>query len=327
MNKKNSLNRIVALLKEKNCFLIMTHKNPDIDGIASMLAIGKALLDSKKDVTLLTIEPLSAPLVFLKGAERIKQQCDLKKDFDAYFILDCAEIERLGSCIEYVRGRKPIVNIDHHETNDFFGDLNLVEAKSSSTGELIYRVIKEAGFAMNFDVAENIFAAIQADTGSFKYNNTTSACFNTARELMEYGVKPWEVSLKMMNEYSLPGLKLLGMALGTLKLHHEGKICIMTISSEMFNRTGASWMDSESFVDYPRFVSDVEIAVLIRQSGKNDYKVSLRSKNRINVAQLASQYGGGGHAGAAGFDCHGGIDDLQKDFLKEAGRLLDEAPC
>jgi phosphoesterase RecJ-like protein len=323
MNQETLLSSIATVLKEGNYFLITTHRDPDVDGIGSMLALCKALLMATKDVILLTEEPVSAPFDLLKGANRIVQSFDSEKDFDAVVVLDCAEVGRLGALRVYVEGCKPLINIDHHETNDFFGDLNLVDTHSSSTGELVFNVIKAANLPMDHEVAENIFAAIQGDTGSFRYVNTTSASLKIAAEMMKYGVKPWDLSLRVMDGYSLSRLRLLELALGTIELHHKGKIGMMTLSTQTFKKAEADLLDSERFVDYPRFVSGVEIAVLIRQTGENEYKFSLRSNCEVNVAQLASLFGGGGHARAAGFECHESFGALKKAFLKEASRFLD----
>ena len=315
--------RVVALLRDKRSFLLITHKDPDADGIGSMLALGKALLNGRKDVVLFTKEPLGAPLDLLEGAEKIVQRFDYGRDFDAVVALDCAEMARLGILPLFLKTGKTLINIDHHETNALFGDLNLVDTQSSSTGELVFKVIDRMGLPVDSEVAENLFVAIQTDTGSFRYHNTTSASLKIAAEMVEYGVNPWEVSRKIIDRYEPSRLRLLKKALGTIEFHHEGKVGMMVLSSDMFKKANAHQDDSERFVDYPRFVSGVEIAVLIRETGGNNYKFSLRSNNKVNVARLALLFGGGGHVRAAGFECHGYIETLKKDFLTEAGRFLD----
>lgn len=318
-----SFQRVITLLTEGNSFLLITHRDPDGDGVGSMLALGGALSKAGKDVVLFTEKRLSPSLSLLRGAKRIVQRFDPGKDFDAVVALDCAELARLGKLADYSEGAKPLINIDHHETNDLFGDLNLVDTNSSSTGELVFKVINTMGIPVDSEVAENLFAAIQTDTGSFRYHNTTSTSLKIAAEMMEHGVNPWEVSRKIMDRYEPSRLRLLEMALGTIEFHHEGKIGMMTLSSDMFKKANAHQGDSERFVDYPRFVSGVEIAVMIRETGENDYKFSLRSNNEVNVAQLASLFGGGGHARAAGFECHGSIGVLKEDLLIKAGWFLN----
>ncbi len=318
-----SVGRIAAVLAEEKRFLLMTHKDPDVDGIGSMLALGKSLCDAGKEVALLTEAPILPPLNLLKGTDRIVNSLDHDGDFDVAVTLDCAEKGRLGDAEGHLKRYRHVINIDHHETNDFFGTLNLVAPESSSTGELVFRLIEAAALPMGPDVAENIFAAIQGDTGSFRYSNTTPEALRMAADLMERGASPWDISRKVMDSYSLPRLKLLEMALSTIEFHHEGQIAMMTLFQDMFQKAGAQPVDSERFVDYPRFVFGVELGVLIRETGENDCKFSLRSNSRLNAARLASRFGGGGHVRAAGFEHRGPVQPIKNDFLREAGRFLD----
>ena len=324
MNPEKILSKIADVLNKGKRFLLMTHKDPDVDGIGSMLALGRALMSKNKEIVLLTEEPLVSPVTLLKGADRIVRILSSPDDYDAVLALDCAEKSRIGFSKDFVDNAEPLINIDHHGTNDFFGDINLVDEKSSSTGELIYRLIKNAGFSMDPVIAENIYAAIMTDTGSFKYSNTTPLCFRIAAEMMDYGVEPGEISRKIMDEYGLARLKLLRLALDTIEFHNKGQIGIIMITGKMFEATHADRMDSDKFVDYPRFVSGVELAVLIRQKGENKYKFSLRSNGLVDVARLASRFGGGGHIRAAGFDAEGPISDLKRRFLQEANQVLDD---
>ncbi len=318
-----SLGKISAVLSEGKRFLLMTHKDPDGDGIGSMLALGKSLSDAGKEVSILAQNPIPPPLNLLKGADKIVNILDVDGDFDAAVALDCAERSRLGELENHLRNYRLVINIDHHETNEPFGDLNLIEPESSSTGELVFRLLEYAGLPIGADVAGNIFAAIQTDTGSFRYSNTTAEALRIAAALMELGANPWEISKQIMDTYSLPRLKLLEMALSTIEFHHDESIGIMVLSEEMFGKAGAQQSDSERFVDYPRFVSGVELGVLIRETGENECKFSLRSNTSLDVARLASRFGGGGHVRAAGFRFQGPLKDVKNDFLKEAGRALN----
>ncbi len=302
---------------------MVTHKDPDLDGISSMLALDKALLDAGKEVICFTEEPLSGYFSPLKGSERIVQHVDPGKPFDVALVLDCGALERAGAPAVCLEKSRTVVNIDHHETNQFFGDLNLVDAGSSSTGELVFELIETTDLPLGTEVAENIFAAIQADTGSFSYSNTTPGALRIAGKMLEYGVRPWELSRKVLYGCGMSRLRLLKMALGSIEFRCRGKVGMMMISLDMYHRAGAGRMDSERFVDYPRFVWGVEIAVLIRQVGEREYKFSLRSNGHVNVARLASLFGGGGHAKAAGFTRKGSLVTLKEEFLREAARSLD----
>jgi phosphoesterase RecJ-like protein len=320
---ETALSEVASLLKAGERFLLVTHQDPDADGIGSMLALGSAMAAVGKDVVLLTKEPLYPPLNQLKGSEKITQNFDLNKNVSAVVALDCSEINRIGIIDGQLENFTPLVNIDHHRTNELFGDLNLIDAVSSSTGEIVLQVIETAGFPINKDIAENIFAAIQTDTGSFSYDNTTPSTYKIAARMMEYGVKPWDTYRKLMKGYGVSRLKLLSLVLGTLEFLCDGRVGILVVTSEMIEKIGAIPTDSERFVDYPRFVAGVEIGVLIRQTNENDYKFSLRSNGAVDVANLAGVFGGGGHSKAAGFKRHGDLDAVKSDFIKEVVLFLD----
>ncbi|MBW1734890.1 MAG: bifunctional oligoribonuclease/PAP phosphatase NrnA [Deltaproteobacteria bacterium] len=314
---------IASVLAQGKRFLLVTHKDPDGDGIGSMLALGRSLTHAGKDVLLLAQDPIHPPLNSLKGAHRIAQAPPERGNFDALLALDCAERSRLGEFAHIMKDCGLVIDIDHHLMGEPFGDLNLIDPECSSTGELVFRLIEEAGLPMDSDVAGNIFAAIQTDTGSFRYSNTTPEALRIAATLMERGADPWEISNKVMDGHSLARLKLLEMALSTVELHHGGKISTMILSREMFEETGTLQSDSERFVDYPRFIRGVELGALIRETGQYDCKISLRSNRWLNVASLASRFGGGGHARAAGFEAQGSLEDVKENFLMEAGRFFD----
>ncbi|MCD6306435.1 MAG: bifunctional oligoribonuclease/PAP phosphatase NrnA [Deltaproteobacteria bacterium] len=315
--------KIAAALARGQRFLLLTHQDPDADGVGSVLALGRSLCDAGKETTLLFQAPLGPPLCFLKGAERAVTQLDDRKIFDAAVILDCAEKNRLGRAADYLYKELPLINIDHHETNDHFGTLNLVDPKSSSTAELVFGVIRAADLPMGPEAAENLFAAIQGDTGSFRYGNTTAKTFRVAAELVDLGALPWDISRRIRDNHSMARLRLLGLALETVCLRLQGRVAVMTLTREMMEEAGAHETDTEEFVDYPRFIRGVEMGVLIRETGQNTTKVSIRSNNWVNAARLAARFGGGGHARAAGFTCRGAAGTALTLFLKEARRFLD----
>ncbi len=322
-----SLYAIVSLLKEGKRFLFVSHQDPDADGIGSMLALGKAMSIAGKEIVYLAEEPLLPPLTFLTGADNIVQNIDTDHVFSAVLAFDCSDMDRISGFASYVNEidrNVSLINIDHHVTNSLFGDLNLVDPASSSTGEIVFKVIEAAGFSVNREIAENIFAAIQTDTGSFAYDNTKTSTFDTAARLVRYGVDPWKMYRNLMTGYTVPGLNLLRLALGTLDFFCDGKIGMLYVSSDMMKETGALPSDTQRFVDYPRFVEGVEIAAIIRQTDERVYKFSLRSNGNVDVARIASLFGGGGHRKAAGFVCEGDLDSIKMKFIKESARIFNE---
>jgi phosphoesterase RecJ-like protein len=317
------LDKIVDILKNHERLFLASHKDPDGDAIGSLLALGLTLMLSGKEVVLFNEGPVSNCLASLKGAGKIVNNFSQLKEFDAFIVLDCGSLERVGRISSYLSARKPLINIDHHKNNTRFGDLNLVEPNSSSVGEIIYRLIKSAGLPLNLDIAENIFVAIQTDTGSFRYDNTTKETFTIAGEMMAWGVSPWEVSRKVINKYTLKQVGVLESALKTIELHHSGKVVIMTVTQQMISGEEADDFDSEKFLDYIRFLSGVEIGVLIREIGDKFYKFNMRSNDWVDVADLAVHFGGGGHPRAAAFIREGSLETIKQEFLNKALEFLD----
>lgn len=317
---------VVTLLKDQGRFLLVTHIDPDADGIGSMLALGERLSDAGKEAVLWIPEPLDGPLNLLQGANRIVHSHP-GGGFDVVVVLDCAEIRRLGPLADPLSGHPCMVNIDHHATNEGFGTLNLIDPAASSTAELIFQILKKGGDDICGDTAANLFAAIQGDTGSFRYSNTTASSMRIAAELVDAGAQPWQLSREIMDGYGVARLKLLELALHNMEFHFQGRLGMMILSRYMFEQTGATAFDCERFVDYPRFVYGVEIAAVMRQTGEDRYKCSLRSNTQIDVARLAAGFGGGGHKRAAGFECRGPVAKAKHDFLTWAGRFLNGDPA
>ena len=229
---------------------------------------------------------------------------------------------RSGGIYSNIGNIKPLINIDHHVNNSQFGDVNFVDSNSSSVGEIIYRLIQVANLPMSKNIAEDLFVAIQTDTGSFRYENTTKEAFTIAAEMVEWGINPWKISRKVMDEFSLKKLRLLELTLQTIEIFHSGKVGLITITQQMFSKAKADNFDSERFVDYPRLISGVEIGVLVKELGKGYYRFSLRSNDWVNVADLAYHFGGGGHPKAAAFTRYGSLDSIKQEFLDKAHEVL-----
>ena len=316
------LDDIATIVERGKRFFLASHKDPDGDAIGSLLALGEALMLSGKDVVLFNEGPIADSMAFLAGSEKIVDRFNPESEFDALFVLDCGTLERLGEISSDICNLKPLINIDHHENNSQFGDVNFVDTNSSSVGEIIYRLIQVADLPMSKNIAEDLFVAIQTDTGSFRYENTTKEAFTIAAEMVEWGINPWKISRKVMDEYSLKKLRLLELTLQTIEIFHEGKVGLITITQQMFSKAKADNFDSERFVDYPRSISGVEIGVLIKELGKDYYRFSLRSNDWVNVADLAYHFGGGGHQKAAAFTRYGSLDSIKQEFLDKAHEVL-----
>jgi phosphoesterase RecJ-like protein len=317
------LSTVADILRKGERFFLGSHKDPDGDAIGSLLALGEALLLSGKQVVHFNEGPIVDTLAYLPGIERVVGSLNPKTRFDAVVILDCATRKRVGRISPDLDGRGLLINIDHHENNTRFGDLNIVDGESSSVGEIIYRLIRAADLPMNERIAENIFVAIQTDTGSFKYSNTTKEAFAIAGEMFDWGVDPWRISRRVLDGYTVGKLQLLADALKKIEVYHEGRVGVMTITREMHYEAGAEYLDADRFVDFPRYITGVEVAVLIRELENGSYRFNLRSNDSVNVADIASHFGGGGHPRAAAFTRQGSVESVKHEFLDEALLFLD----
>ena len=317
------LNDIANLLKNGKKFLVASHKDPDGDAIGSALALGETLMLDGKEVITFNAGPIPDSLSHLNGIERVVDTIDQESEFDALLVLDCGNIERVGEMHSVLSTIRPLINIDHHRNNSQFGDLNFVDDQSSSVGEIIYKLMKLADFPINKSIAENIFVSLQSDTGSFRYENTTSDALHIAGDMMNWGVRPWKISRNIMDMYSLKKLKLLEMTLRTIELHHSGMLGLLTITKETQLKANARDFDSEGFVDYPRLIAGVEIGTLIKEAGKNFFKISLRSNDWVNVSDLARYFGGGGHPRAAAFTMEGKLEYIKREFINVAKSFLE----
>lgn len=327
---KNELKEIVGLLGEAKRILITSHENPDGDAIGSMLALGLGLKKLGKDVSLYNKDGVPEMLAFLPFSQVIQDSLDdLKCSFDIIFVVDCPSTDRPGKEFEeFLKSAQSgkIIIIDHHETRGASGALCLVDTGSSSTGMLIYSLLKELGVEIDSPIAENLYTTIIGDTGSFRYANTNSETFRVAAELVEAGVRPDLISQALFESEPLKKYKLLGLVLPTLRVAGNNRIASLYVDRAMYEITGTRREDTEGMVNIPRSIKGVEVALFFRQEMNNSnpsWKVSLRSKGDVDVSKIAENFGGGGHKKAAGCMVQGELSDAMLKiygFINEAMR-------
>lgn len=316
----NDLREIVECLKHGTRFGLLTHAEPDADGVCSMLALGRTLEAERKEVLMAVGEPLSGPLAEVGGACRVVRRIE-SAGLDAVIALDCSDFSRMSPGVE--TGGCPLINIDHHRSNLCFGDLNLVDPGASSTAEMVWRLIKSMDLPVDKETAEHLFSGVQSDTGSFSFPNASSDCLGFASEMVRLGAVPWELWRRMNGCYGVERLRLLQASLETVEFHHGGRIGVITIVDEMFRRTGASPHDCRHLVDFPRNVKGVEISIMIVQAGERFFRFHLRSSGEADVACVSELFGGGGHRGAAGFDLEGTLEALKCRVIAASAESLE----
>ncbi len=296
----DGLEQVAAALSGKKRILVATHVYPDGDALGSQLAMGEILRALGSKVYLYAEQKVSHLYSFMPGSDRLMTELPDLSGFDAAVALDCGDHFRLGKAMDALLGIKPFVVIDHHKGHKPFGDLRWVDERRSSTGEMVYELAAVLGAELTERAAYCLYTAIVSDTGSFKYSSTSAATMRIASELLARGVKPAEVAGKLFDNYSMGRLQLLKEVLATLEVHEEGRIALITVTADMFRRTGASKEDTEDFINFPRALTTVRVAAFIKEVDDECVSVSLRAKDTCDVAEVAARFGGGGHRNAAG---------------------------
>ncbi len=315
-----SIEDILLEIRKRETFLITTHVNPEGDAIGSSLALALALSSIGKKVEVITQDPVPKGLKFLPSSDTIKQAKSIDRRFDAVITVDCGDLERVGFLkIDNIPG-DILINIDHHVTNKGFGAVNFVEDAVASA-QLIYDIMKRLNISLTPDIATCIYTAIMTETGSFRYSNTTSETFKIAQEMVSAGAMPWNIAEQIFNRNNIGRIKLLGLILESLDRSDDGKISWITVREQMYRETGTSKEDVEDFINFPRSIEGVEVAILFRESNQG-WKISLRSNGKVDVSNMALEFGGGGHSMAAGFFIQGGHEEVKKRVVNSARSFL-----
>lgn len=319
-----SVRTIKTAIKKFNKFLVSAHINPEGDSIGSQIAMASLLKRLGKGVVILNEGPVPHILQFMKGTEEIMKEMPASFDFEAAIILDCPDLTRVGNVAGHIAKGKSIINIDHHVSNENFGKYNWVDIERSSVGEMVFELFKAFKLKPDYDDAVAIYVAMMTDTGSFKYSNTTSMTHRVTAELIEAGVRPYEIYGRIYETNSIQNTRHLGEALQTLKVSDDGKIAWLWVTKEMLKKTKASLEGTEGIINFARSIEGSEIAILFRETGtENRVKVSFRSKGNIDVNKLAASFGGGGHATASGCTVFGKLEEVEKKVLIKACEMFE----
>ena len=316
------MKEIRKTLLNNNKFLLAGHVNPDGDTLGSCFALGMALKQMGKKVTVI-LDPYSSSLDIVPGKELLACE-SYKHDAETVCIaLDCASPERLGKTKKLFDESIYTICIDHHESNEGWAKYNLIEPSASSTAEMVYRII-EPITDINSDIATAIYAGMVTDTGGFRYNATAKSTMEIAAKLMEIGVPFTEVYSQLMHMHKFLEGKALGTALYNSALMEDGKIVYAFVTAEMLKEFGAKSQNLEGTIEYLMGTRDALIAVLVyERSTVSEVKVSLRSKGP-NVGNIAAKLGGGGHKLAAGATSYKSVKETLDFALECAVQELKE---
>jgi bifunctional oligoribonuclease and PAP phosphatase NrnA len=311
----SDLRAVVEALDAHDRFVVTTHENPDGDALGSLLATVVALRSLGKDPVMFLggVAPLPSEYAFMHMDDLVRE---LPADTEERVLVavDCAKLDRIGPDPVVVERARRVINIDHHHDNSRFGDVNLIVADASSTGEVLRDVFRELGVELTPEIAEPLYIALVTDTGRFQYANTTPKALRLAAELVEAGADVHAVFQQVYESVEFAKLKLLARALERARVLEGGRIVVSYLLRSDFAEVGAAASYSEGIIDYLRAVEGSELAVLIREPPADEEpsrRISLRaSVDELDVSAIARLFGGGGHRQAAGFSSEAPIEEI-----------------
>lgn len=323
MKRPPVLRQILRVIRRSRSICVVGHIRPDGDCIGSQLALALALRRLRKQVVCWNEDGLPQRLAFL-DPDHLFQKPQPNHQFDCVLAIDSASLDRLGKATACIAERQVLINIDHHESNTRYGDLNWVEPDLPSTGELIYRLFQAARWPISPAVADCLFAAISTDTGSFQYPSTRPETLYVAGRLLECGANLADVCQQLYHSLPLAHVRLLQRVYARFKLIHRNQIAYFWLRKHDYTLARAQPADSEGLIDHLRAIEPVVVACLLEQLEPRLVRLSLRSKDhRVNVGRIAARFGGGGHAAAAGARIRGTPQAVERRVLRALRQALN----
>lgn len=315
---------IAKALRDHKRFLVLGHLRPDGDAIGCQLAMAHMLLRmGAVELEVWNQDAIPEKLRFLPGSEMVKAPPSGRRDFDVVVALDTSDRRRLGTALDAVGEAGLWINIDHHPTNDRYGDLNYIDSDSPATGQILFELIRATDLPFSYEVADNLFAAISTDTGSFQYPNTTARTFEIAAELIKAGVNVGEISTRIYESYPLRRIELLRSLLNSMRISCGGRVASIKLPFSESRRIGSKPEDTEGLIDHIRAIEGIVVAAFIEEMEGGEVRASLRSKDsRCDVSEICGEFDGGGHAMAAGARIELPLEDAEERLLEAICRTV-----
>ena len=322
-----SFEQIGEVLRNHQSFVLLSHVRPDGDAIGSQLALGYALIAAGKSVRLINEDGLPENLAFMAGSERIETPPADPLDVEVAIALDTATKPRLGDrALNAASNAKIWLNIDHHISNPKYGDLNLIDSKSPATGQILYQLIVALDLPMPAESRDAIYVAVSTDTGSFQYPSTTAATYDLAADLIRRGLDVGTINSNTYDNHPYRRVELMRALLNTLELSADGLVANWTMRDQTRIDLALTPDDSEGLIDIIRAIRGVQVAVFFEELPDGKIRISMRSKDRrYNVCEIAMEFGGGGHALAAGIRMKGPLEEAKELVLGAIQRRITEA--
>jgi phosphoesterase RecJ-like protein len=320
LDLEKEFKRLEELIVGSESFFLAGHLNPDGDTIGSMLAIASVLKRLGKKVRLFSQDPVPENLRFLPHVKSIRSALP-KGRFDAAILLECSVPSRGGALEPVLKRSGKVVNIDHHKTSEFYGDINIVEPHSSSTAEIVYRLLYNMNVNLSRREATCLYTGMVTDTGRFHFPATSPRTLEVASRLLETGFKFSRVNDLLYATKACEALKILGRALESLELKAGGKLAVLTLRQSDFKHFGARSEHSENVINYGMMPPGVKAAVMFREE-EGRVSVTFRSRGHLDVSVVAKAFGGGGHRNASGCRVKGALPAAREKVLSVLTRLL-----
>lgn len=311
-----NLEDVLAAIESAGTLLVTSHARPDGDAIGSVLAMAMILDQMGKTAVMVLSDPVPSIYRSLPRASEIRHSHSVPGGYDAAVLLECDSIARTRLAgIE----TRLLINIDHHATGRRFADVNWIDTSAVAVAEMVYRLARAASVHITSTLATCLYTAILTDTGSFCYEGTDAHTFELAADLVRRGADPARIARDVYFSNTAPKMRLLGAALSTLR--REGRLCWLWATTRDMEASGASEEDCEGIVNYAISIEGVDIAVFLHEQPGGTVRMSLRSKDGIDVAAIAESLGGGGHENASGCTVTAPLDQARRQILE---RLQDE---
>lgn len=318
---KPNLDRIVEIIHGAQNVLVTMHCRPDGDAAGSAIAMGHILKALNKKVTIYNVDPIPDTFAFLKGAEEIVSEIS-DWDFDLCMVLDCGDPSLLGRKFPYEKLTFPRVFIDHHSVPYQDCLVNLHDSQASAVGEIIFHLARALDVEITQDIAAALYTSIITDTGSYRYTSTSADALRVSSYLVATGINVWDICSNIYENNPVEKIRLLGFVLRTLWLSEDGKIAFLYANRQMLRQCHCPGSMTDGFINYARSIRGVEVSVFLTELDKNLYRVSFRSRGNIDVSEIASQFGGGGHKNAAACTQHGTIDEIRERVVAVLNSLI-----
>lgn len=321
---EEQLQSAAEFIRNNDDFLVVSHVQPDGDAAGSTFAMACMLQSLHKSFTLINEGPIPEKFQYMAGLFSVipYEVKPPERKFGKVISVDCADFKRMGQVQGCFAPEYQLLNIDHHATNDNFGQVNLVRAEAAATVEVLYDLALVLGVELTRELNICIYSGLLTDTGGFRYSNTSPKVLQIAADMLARGVIGHELAERLLETMTYGQVSMLKRSLSTLSFAYDHRVAWLYVTWNDLSSTEASSEDMDGLVNYARNVEGVEVGMLFKEKQPGMVKVSLRSAGKVDVAAVAGRFGGGGHVRAAGCAVSGRIEEVIQQVVKEVGKQL-----